>query len=122
MAKRRNPSGSGAAARWLWGTRGVRLFDPAGAEYEPSRSGLVRSDVVRLVKAGEIPVATHSCGDGVEWLTAEDAATAWASVQADFEDVEGWRPPSDAPGARPYRAELWRATRGHGQALVLRND
>lgn len=77
---------------------------------------------MRLVKTGELPVAIHSCGEGVRWRTPGEAPDAWASVQADFEDVEGWRPPATAPGELPYRAELWRALVGSAQALVLRND
>jgi transposase len=109
------PDGCGARG-------GARLFDPVGVEYEPSRDGLRRADVLRLVKTGELPVATHNCGEGVAWLPPNQASAAWASVEADFEDIEGWRPPPGAPGALPYRAGLWRALRGQGQALVLRND
>lgn len=65
MARRRQARGSATGARWLWGTRGPRLFGPVGVEYEPSRDGLRRADVVRLVKSGEMPVATHDCGEGV---------------------------------------------------------
>lgn len=122
MAKRRPARDSTTGARWLWGTQGPRLFDPVGVEYEPSRDGLRRADVLRLVKSGEMPVATHDCGEGVAWLPPNEASAAWASVEADFEDVEAWRPLPGAPGTLPYRAELWRALRGHGQALVLRND
>ena len=121
MAKRPPVRDSATGARWLWGTRGPRLFDPVGVEYEPLR-GLRRADVLRLVKSGEMPVATHDCGEGVGWKPPNEASAAWASVEADFEDVEEWRPPAGAPGTLPYRAELWRALWGHGQALVLRND
>ena len=110
------------APRWLWGTRGARLFDPAGVEYEPWRIDLSRAEVLSLLKAGDLPLATHICGGGVTWLPSKEASTGWTAIEADFEDVEGWRPPSGEPGTLQYRAELWRALRGDGQALVLRND
>ncbi|WP_406829558.1 hypothetical protein ABEG17_11195 [Pedococcus sp. KACC 23699] len=111
-----------AAARWLWSARGARLFDPAGVEYAPARHGLLRCDVDRLVRARELPLAVHDCGDGVSWNSETVAFIVWSSVQDDFEDVEGWMPPADAPGALPYRAEIWRSAGTDRHVLVLRND
>lgn len=100
MARRRLRPGNSTDGRWLWGARGARLFDTAGAEDEPARE-VQRPDVVRLVRTGELPVAIHSCGEGVRWRTRGEAPDAWASVQADFEDVDGWRPPASAPAKCP---------------------
>jgi hypothetical protein len=123
MSRRRPTPARAASARWFWGASGVRLFDPSGVEYEPSRGGLCRADIDRLVKDREVPVAVHSCGGGVSWRPAAEAREAWTAVQADFEDVEEWQPPADAPGTQPYRAELWRASAtADGHVLVFRND
>lgn len=122
MPKRCRARESTTAARWLWGARRARLFDPVGVEYEPWRVGLSRADILSLLKSGDLPLATHICGGGVTWSPAVAASAGWAAIEADFEDVEGWRPPPGEPGTLQYRAELWRALRGEGQALVLRND
>lgn len=122
MAKRRLAKESTTAARWLWGTQGARLFDPGALEYEPWRVGLSRAEIVSLLKSGDLPLATHICGGGVTWSPATSASAGWMAIEADFEDVEGWRPPSGEPGTLQYRAELWRALRGERRVLVLRND
>lgn len=100
----------------------MRLFDPAGAEYEPSEVELSRAEVEDLLRTRELAVAVHECGNGVRWHPMAAGRQAWAAVNADFEDVEGWRPPRNAPGAQPYRAEVWRGSTGEGRVLVLRND
>lgn len=122
MPKGRRATTQEGAARWLWGATGIRLFDPAGAEYEPSEVELGRTEVDNLLRTRELPEAVHSCGEGVRWHVPAEARQAWAAVRADFEDVDGWRPPAKAPGAQPYRAEVWRGSASEGRVLVLRND
>lgn len=121
MGKRRGGSAR-SGARWLSQPRGARLFDPAGLEYELSRAGLRRADVTRLLNSTGMPVAVHECGQGVHWCSSDRAAAQWADAQADFEDVMGWRPPADAPGTQPYRAELWKSLSQGAEVVVLRND
>jgi hypothetical protein len=101
MSKRRRPATQQGIARWRWGTGGVRLFDPTGAEYEPSEVELDRKEINDLLRTRELPVAVHSCGEGVRWHVAAEGRQAWAVVSADFEDIAGWRPPPGAPGAQP---------------------
>lgn len=122
MGKRRAKSQGQRSARLLWQARGERFFDPAGVEYELSRVGLGRAEFTRALEAGGLPVAVHNCGEGVNWWTADKAREGWSAVQSEFEDVQGWQPPADAPGALPYRAELWRALSRKGEVLLLRND
>ncbi len=122
MGRRRGGSRGQQSARLLWQARGERLFDPAGLEYELSRVGLRRAEFTRVLQDSELPVAVHNCGEGVTWWTADKARDGWSAVQSDFEDVKGWRPPADAPGALPYRAELWRAVDAASAVVVFRND
>lgn len=122
MGKRRGGPRGQQSARFLWRGRSQRLFDPAGLEYEVSRVGLRRAEFTKVVQDGELPVAVHNCGAGVNWWTADKARDGWSAVAADFEDVKGWQPPADAPGALPYRAELWVALDRSGPVLVFRND
>ena len=122
MSKRRRSTARQGAARWLWGARGVRLLDAVGVEYEPSEVELSRKDIDAILRARELPVAVHSCGDGVHWHSAAEGREAWAGVSADFEDIEDWRPPSNASGMQQYRAEVWRGSTGEARVLVLRND
>lgn len=122
MGRRRGGSRGQRHARLLWQGRTQRLFDPAGLEYELSRVGLRRAEITRLLARSGIPVAVHDCGRGVSWCSGDTATAQWNAAQSDFEDVKGWRPPSDAPGTLPYRAELWRAQTGEDEVIVLRND
>lgn len=122
MGRRRGGSRGQQHARLLWQARGERLFDPAGLEYELSRVGLRRAEFTNALQDSELPVAVHNCGEGVNWWTADKARDGWSAVQSDFEDVKGWWPPADAPGALPYRAELWVALNRSGAVLVFRND
>lgn len=122
MGKRRGGSANRGGARWLSQPRGARLFDPAGLEYEFARAGLRRADVTRLLNGRVMPVAVHECGQGVHWCGSDVAPAQWADAQTDFEDVKGWQPPADAPGAQPYRAELWRSLSQGTEVVVLRND
>lgn len=100
----------------------MRLFDASGAVYEPSEVELSREDIDDLLVTRELPVAVHCCGEGLRWYSAAEGRQAWAAVNADFEDVEDWRPPTKAPGTQPYRGEVWRGSLGEGRVLVLRND
>lgn len=128
MSKRKRPalsptaSGQAKAPRMLWGPGGGRLFGPDGTEYRCAESGLPAKEVKRAVRRGQIPFAVKECGCGVEWVTPADSASVWDRVRPDFEDVDEWKPPVDAPGAQPYRASLWKALTGRQQVLLLTDE
>lgn len=108
--------------RWEWLKQGgARLFAADGAEFTFADK-LVRVEVERLLTLHELDAVRIECGGGVEsWVDSADARRLWLDVEPDLEDVEGWRPPGGAPGARPYRAELWRARNGR-HAIVFINE
>lgn len=62
-----------------------------------------------------------SAGGVQNWVGADDAQRLWLEVEPDLDEVESWRPPPGAPGARPYRAELWQAEDGR-HVLVFINE
>jgi hypothetical protein len=100
---------------------GARLFAADGTEFTFADQ-LSRVEVERLLTLQELDAVRVECGGGVEsWVGAADARRLWLDVEPDLEDVEGWRPPGDAPGTRPYRAELWRARDGR-HAFVFINE
>lgn len=102
------PAASGSLTLPLWSTNSPEL----GCAEQSSR-------------ACSTPASYRSrstCGEGVNWWTADKARDGWSAVQSDFEDVKGWHPPANAPGAQPYRAELWVALNKSGAVLVFRND
>lgn len=99
-------------ARWCWSDGGSRLFGVDGAEYLLV-GDLRRVEIERLLSLGELDAVRITCGGGVkEWAPPREARRMWTDLQGDFEDVPDWRPPSGAPGAFPYRAELRRADDG----------
>ena len=108
--------------RWHWGRGGgAQLFDAHGREFV-FKDRLARVEVERLVTLQEIDAVRIECGGGVEsWVSPSDARRIWLEVEPWLEDVEDWRPPSDSPGAQPYRAELWRAHDGR-HAIVFINE
>lgn len=108
--------------RMLWGPGGGRLFGPDGAEYERVAWDMPLKEVKRAVRRAQIPFAVKPCGCGVEWVDPAHPAAVWERVRADFEDVDDWKPPADAPGAQPYRATLWQALIGRGQVLLLSDE
>lgn len=110
------------APRMLWGPGGGRLFGPDGTEYRCSEWELPAKEVKRAVRRGQIPFAVKECGCGVEWIAPADTATVWNRVRPDFEDVDDWKPPADAPGAQPYRATLWKALTGGHSVLLLSDE
>jgi len=83
---------------------------------------LARVEVERLLTLQELDAVRVECGGGVQsWVGPAGAQRLWLDVEADLEDVEGWRPPRGASGSRPYRAELWRARDGR-HAFVFINE
>lgn len=110
------------APRLLWGPGGGRLFGPDGVEYERVAWDMPTKEVKRLVRRGQIPFAVKPCGCGVEWIDPANTAALWERVRPDFEDVDDWLPPADAPGAQPYRATLWKALTGRHQVLLLSDE
>ena len=100
---------------------GARLFAADGSEFAYADE-LVRVEVERLLTLQELDAVRVECGAGVEsWVGPADARRLWLEVEPDLEDVEGWRPPPETPGAQPYRAELWRAEGGR-RAFVFINE
>lgn len=100
---------------------GARLFAADGTEFTFA-DNLERVEVERLLTLKELDAVRVECGGGVQsWVRPASARRLWLDVEADLEDVEGWRPPEDAPGTRPYRAELWRAPDGR-HAFVFLNE
>lgn len=108
--------------RWHWDNRGgTQLFDAHGTEFFRV-DRLTRVEVERLLTLQEIDGVLTQCGGGVDsWVRPSDARSLWLDVEPWLDDVEDWRPPPSAPGARPYRAELWRAENGH-HAMVFINE
>lgn len=67
----------------------------------------------RLLSLGELDAVRVECGGGItEWVGPSEARRVWLDIEADLSDVQGWRPPSEAPGMMPYQAELWRSAEG----------
>lgn len=118
----REPREPNRQPRWEWAkTGGARLFAADGAEFTFADQ-LVRVEVERLLTLDELEAVRVECGGGVaNWVGPTDARRLWLEVERDLDDVEGWRPPSGASGARPYRAELWRAQDGR-HAFVFINE
>jgi len=114
--------GPSKSPRLLWGDTGPRLFDAQGREYSLHARDLPAKEVNRFVRRAQVPFAVKHCGAGVDWFEVPDCAAAWDRIRPDFEDVDDWRPPADAPGAQPYRAELWQAITGRDQVLLLTNE
>lgn len=100
---------------------GARLFAADGTEFTFA-DGLVRVEVERLLALEELEAVRIECGGGVEsWVGPADARRLWLAVEPDLDDVEAWRPPPGAPGALPYRAQLWRSQDGR-HAFVFINE
>lgn len=120
--KKTNQAQVGAKARLLWSPGGARLFDPDGHEYRSQAADFSSDEVQRLARNGQVPFAIKECGGPVEWFSARDAATAWDRIRPDFQDVEDWKPPADAPGAWQYAATLWTSITGDQQVLLLSDE
>ena len=122
----KHPSRSKAPAkkkpRYLWSPTGARLFDADGHEYSPQTADLPAKEVNRHVRRGQIPFAVRECGAGLEWFAVPEVPALWDRIRPDFEDVDDWRPPAGAPGAQPYRAQLWETIIGRDQVLLLTNE
>lgn len=108
----------GQRSRWQWQTAGgARLFGADGEEYvlvDP----LERIEIERLLKLDELDVVVIQCGGGIEqWVGPTEAHSVWREIEPNLDDVDGWRPPPGAPGARPYSADLWRSA--EGRHLIL---
>lgn len=100
---------------------GARLIAADGAEFA-FVDQLDRVEVERLLTLQELDAVRVQCGGGVaSWVGPADARRLWLEVEPDLEDIEGWLPPSDAPGSQPYRAELWQAQNGR-HAFVFINE
>lgn len=108
--------------RYLWGPTGARLFDADGHEYAPHTANLPAKEVKRLVRRAQIPFAVRECGASLEWFDVLEVPALWDRIRPDFEDVDDWRPPDNAPGAQPYRAQLWQTITGLDQVLLLTNE
>ncbi len=105
----------------MWAAGGSRLFGLGGVEYLRVDT-LDRAEVERLLALGELDAVKVDCSGGItEWVGPEEARRLWLSIERDLSDVEGWRPPPGARGARQYQAELWRSAEGH-HALVFVNE
>lgn len=107
------------APRLLWGPGRPRLFGPDGREYEIHATNLPAKEVKRLARRGQVPFAVQECGEGVDWFDSSETSKVWDRLRPDFEDVDDWHAPPDAPGAQPYRAELWQTITGRDQVLLL---
>lgn len=112
---------SNTRPRWQWqNAGGARLFGADGTEYVLVDQ-LERIEVERLLEMDELDVVIIQCGGGVErWVGPKEARSVWHEVERNLVDVDGWRPPPGEPGARPYRAELWRSA--EGRHLILFNN
>ena len=107
----------------MWSSGGPRLFDPTGQEFRRAAVDLTRADVDQVLTEGRAHVAVVLCGMGVTWAERPQRRAIWEKqVRKDFEDVDGWRPPHDAPGTLPFRAEIWQSTRDDSLALVFTNE
>lgn len=105
--------------RWQWAAGGPKLFDSSGVEYHLIDT-LDRVEIERLLTLGELDVAQVECGQGVTaWVGAAAARPLWLSIERDFWDVEGWRPPPGARGMLQYEAQLRRSEDGHHVILFV---
>lgn len=118
----RKPADSPSQPRWEWRRQGGgRLFAADGSEFYLVDE-LLRVEVERLLGLGDLEAVQIQCGGGVErWVGPTAANALWREVEHDLDDVEGWQPPPEAPGALQYRAELWR-TDGGRYALIFTNE
>lgn len=83
---------------------------------------LTSAEVERLLTLQDIDAVLTQCGGGVDsWVSSPEARRLWHQVEPWLDDVEDWRAPPGAPGAQPYRAELWRAENGR-HAVVFINE
>lgn len=102
----------------MWAAAGSRLFGVGGVEYQRV-DALERVEVERLLTLGELDAVEVACGGGIaEWVGPDEARRLWLNIEPDLHDVEGWRPPPEAPGMRKYAAQLWRSAEGH-HAIVF---
>lgn len=103
----------------MWGPGGRRLVGPDGVELTLVEHSAAKATVERLMMEGS-DVVVADCGAALQWFRGADARDAWARCQRDFADDVDWTAPSGAPGALPYRGEVWR----HGDlcVVVLAND
>ncbi len=107
----------------MWASGGPRLFDPKGQEFHRATVELTRVDVEQVLTEGLANVAVVLCGAGVTWAEGLQRRAVWEKqVCKDFEDVEGWRPPHNAPGTLPFRAEMWQSNSDGSLALVFINE
>ncbi|MBK8445482.1 MAG: hypothetical protein IPL41_01820 [Micropruina sp.] len=107
--------------RWMWAAGGSRLFGVSGVENHRV-SPLERVEVERLLTLGELDAVEVDCGAGInEWVGPGEARRLWLGIERDLQDVQGWRPPREAPGMRQYAAQLWRSADGH-HVIVFVNE
>jgi len=64
-----------------------------------------------MIRAPDVLVVMSTGSRPLRWLDGDDRVTVWREeVTSNFHDTSGWKPPSSAPGQKPYHATAWRRT------------